>query len=158
MNGCPANIADNTAIVITGTTIYCTVVIRVLSTWCSDTRYSNCSTVDLDKYLQVKYQLLMKQNVFARAEQLSQEGNRHAFAERLDQDVLRAILSAEKKLRLYAEPAWSQELSNARKRVSRLSQRLSVLRTGLQPSDNSSIYSLPPLPRLFVRLKQTFAA
>ena len=33
---------------ITGTDIYCTVVIRVLSTWYSDIRYSDSSTVDLD--------------------------------------------------------------------------------------------------------------
>ena len=59
-------------------------------------------------------------------------GDRHAFAESLDSDILQASLIAEEqKTHRYREPAWSVELAEARKTVSILSKALSALRTGL---------------------------
>ena len=100
----------------------------------------------------MKYDLLEKQNAFTRAEKLQSEGNRHSFAERLDQDVLRASLTAEKRLKSYASPAWSNELSIARKQVTWLSKRLSAFKTGLFPTEDSPgppsspEASAPPIP------------
>ena len=50
-------------------------------------------------------------NVFNRAEQLTLPGNRHAFAERLDRDVVKTSLDAEKKTKHFGEPVWSVKLN-----------------------------------------------
>ena len=42
-----------------------------------------------------KYDLLLQHNAFARGDQLSQPGDKHEFAERLDRDVVSASLAAE---------------------------------------------------------------
>jgi exonuclease III len=95
---------------------------RMLQSW---------NVPQMTAYLRYKYDLLEKQNAFIRGERLTHLGNRHAFAERLDGDVLQASLIAEKKTHRYREPAWSVELAEARKTVSILSKTLSALRTGL---------------------------
>ena len=81
------------------------------------------------KYIQIKHKMLTACNAFERGNQLEEPGNRHAFAERLDSDVLRSSLSAEKRLKKYKDPAWSIELAEARKKVSILSKVLSMTKT-----------------------------
>ena len=85
-------------------------------------------------YIRHKYDLLEKQNAFNRGYWLTILGNRHAFAERLDKDVLDASLNAEKHTFRYREPAWSIELAEACKSVRILSKTLSAIRTGLNLS------------------------
>ncbi len=58
-------------------------------------------------------------------------GNRHAFAERLDSDVLKASLDAEHNTKQFREPEWSVALSQARRKLSILRKCLSMYRTGL---------------------------
>ena len=58
-------------------------------------------------------------------------GNRHAFANRLDQDVLAASLQAEKRIPQFDESVWSAALARARHYVSILTKQLTALRTGL---------------------------
>lgn len=55
------------------------------------------------KYIQLKHKMLTACNAFARGNQLENPDDRHTFAERLDADILRCSLSAEKKLRKYKE-------------------------------------------------------
>ena len=62
---------------------------------------------------------------------MTHPGDRHAFAERLDNDIREASLAAEKTLKLFGEPEWSVALAQARKKRKLLSQLLSVIRTGL---------------------------
>lgn len=83
------------------------------------------------QYLQHKFEFLTAHNVFRRAQQLLLPGNRHAFAERLDRDIVAASLAAEAKTRRYGDPAWSLALVKARQQVSLLSKCLSMARTGL---------------------------
>ena len=83
------------------------------------------------EYIQKKYDLLLQHNAFDRAERLTLPGNRDAFAERLDRDVLQASLSAEKACRRYGQPSWSVELSKARQKVVFLQKCLSMAKTGL---------------------------
>lgn len=68
-------------------------------------------------YIRRKYQILQQHNVFRRVERLLFLGNCHLFAERLDKDVVKASLAAEKSIRRYGEPQWSVELHRARKKV-----------------------------------------
>jgi exonuclease III len=82
-------------------------------------------------YLKAKYDLLLAKNAFARVVQLDQPGNRHAFAERLDKDIVAASLAAESKLKPCGEAAWSQALIEARRLVTILSMSLTMIRTGL---------------------------
>jgi exonuclease III len=96
--------------------------IRMLQSW---------NVPQVTAYIRQKYDLLQKQNAFVRGERLTTLGNRHARAERLDNDVLQASLIAERNTHRYREPAWSVELAQARKKVSILSKTLSALRTGL---------------------------
>jgi hypothetical protein len=56
-------------------------------------------------------------NAFIRGDQLTMTGNRHAVAKRLDNDVLNASLSAEKRIKKYKSPAWSVSLAKARETV-----------------------------------------
>ena len=85
----------------------------------------------LTQYIKEVYTYLLHCNAFARAARLSHPGNRHEFAERLDQDLLQACLVAEQKLKRYGEPAWSIELDQARKKVTLLKQTLTMIRTQL---------------------------
>jgi hypothetical protein len=87
------------------------------------------------KYIQLKHKMLTACNAFARGNQLENPDDRHTFAERLDADILRCSLSAEKKLRKYKDPPWSIELAEARRKVSILSKVLSMARTGLENID-----------------------
>ena len=92
---------------------------------------SASNKVQVSAYIRRKYELLQQCNAFERAIQLGNPGNRHAFAERLDRDVLTASLSAEADLPKFDEPAWSVELAHARRKVILLSKMLSVFKTGL---------------------------
>ena len=83
------------------------------------------------QYIKVKYDLLLAHNAFERGEQLHISGDRHEFAERLDRDVVRASLAAEKQMKKFGEPQWSVALDKARKNVTRLTKCLSMARTGL---------------------------
>ena len=82
-------------------------------------------------YIKELYELLEKCNAFNRARQLSLPGNRHAFAERLDADMVQSSLAAEKRIKRYGEPAWSVALDQSRKKLSILRKCLSMLKTGL---------------------------
>ena len=84
------------------------------------------------QYIKVKYDLLLAHNAFERGEQLRHPGNRHQFAERLDRDVVEASLAAEKTMKKFGAPAWSVALDKARKTVTRLTNCLSMARTGLE--------------------------
>ncbi|KAI2493592.1 hypothetical protein MHU86_20950 [Fragilaria crotonensis] len=56
---------------------------------------SSNNTQQVTEYIREKYRILFHHhNAFVRSVQLTQPGNRHAFAERLDQDVLTASLAA----------------------------------------------------------------
>jgi hypothetical protein len=63
--------------------------------------------------------------------QLTLPGNRHVFAERLDSDVLKASLDAEKRIKSFREPAWSIALSKARRKKVILKKWLTMHRIGL---------------------------
>jgi hypothetical protein len=56
-------------------------------------------------YIKLKYDLLLKHNAFAQGNQLTHLGNRHQYAERLDNDVVAVSLAAEPKLKNYGAPA-----------------------------------------------------
>ncbi|KAI2503535.1 hypothetical protein MHU86_10917 [Fragilaria crotonensis] len=91
---------------------------------------SSNNTQQVTEYIREKYRILFHHhNAFVRSAQLTQPGNRHAFAERLDQDVLTASLAAAAKVKKFGEPAWSVELAEARKQVVVLKKHLSALRT-----------------------------
>ncbi|KAI2509161.1 hypothetical protein MHU86_5280 [Fragilaria crotonensis] len=117
---------------------------------------SSNNTQQVTEYIREKYRILFHHhNAFVRSAQLTQPGNRHAFAERLDQDVLTASLAAAAKVKKFGEPAWSVELAEARKQVVVLKKHLSALRTHY---DHSSVLAremaqlstpvpLPPTPR-----------
>lgn len=76
----------------------------------------------------------MNRNGLRWAEQLSLPGDRHAFAERLDYDVLKASLDAEQKTKRFREPEWSVALSKARLKKGILTKWLSMHQTGLDHS------------------------
>jgi exonuclease III len=82
------------------------------------------------QYIREKYRQLEDCNAFRRGNQLMEQGNRHAYAERLDKDIIRASLSAEKKTQKYQSPAWSIALAKARTKVIVLTKCLSMARTG----------------------------
>ena len=83
-------------------------------------------------YIKFVYDYLQECNAFDRANQLSHPGNRHAHPERLDRDMLRASLTAEKKIQQrVGEAAWSVALDQSRKKVTILRKCLSMIRTGL---------------------------
>jgi hypothetical protein len=86
------------------------------------------------QYIKLKYDYLMSRNAHRRAEQLSLPGNRHEFAERLDSDVLKASLDAERRTKQFREPAWSVALSKARVKKILLKKWLSMRCTGLDHS------------------------
>lgn len=81
------------------------------------------------KYIKIKYDMLLAHNAFTRGDRLAESGNRHAFAERLDKDVLAASLAAEQQLQRFGEPVWSIKLDRARRTVVNLKKCLSMART-----------------------------
>ena len=83
------------------------------------------------QYIKTVYDLLKQCNAFERARQLTFPGDRHAFAERLDKDMVQASLAAEKRIKAYGEPAWSVALDQSRKKLSLLHKCMSKLRTGM---------------------------
>jgi exonuclease III len=96
-------------------------------------RASNVSQVT--QYIKLKYDLLQEHNVFERMQRLDHPGNRNEYAERLDKDILAASLAAEQQMKRYASPAWSLELVAARKKVTYWSIRISMLKTGLDQTE-----------------------
>jgi hypothetical protein len=82
-------------------------------------------------YIKEKYEYLRRCNAFERAKLLGQPGERHRYAERLDQDMLQASLVAERRIQRFGEPAWSLALDQARKRVAILKKCLTMVRTRL---------------------------
>ena len=63
-------------------------------------------------------------------------GDRHAFAERLDQDMLQASLSAERRTKKFGEPAWSLALILARTRARVLRKCLAMCNTRINMTDS----------------------
>ena len=63
-------------------------------------------------YIQHKHALLTTWKASDRVKRVQHQGNR--YAERLDKDMLLAILTAEERLPTLETPAWSQELAQAR--------------------------------------------
>jgi hypothetical protein len=88
-------------------------------------------------YIKELHDLIENCNAFNRARQLRLPGNRHAFAERLDADMVQSSLAAEKCIKRYGEPAWSVALDQSRKKLSILRKCLSMLNTGLDMTRNS---------------------
>ncbi|KAI2497605.1 hypothetical protein MHU86_16911 [Fragilaria crotonensis] len=62
-------------------------------------------------YIRRKYKILEDHNVFRRIDQLTWLGDRHAFAERLDKDVVEASLAAEKSIQRVGTAPWSVALT-----------------------------------------------
>jgi hypothetical protein len=91
------------------------------------------------QYIKAKYDLLLQHNAFARGNQLTQLGDKHEFAERLDRDVVSASLAAEQKMKKVGAPEWSIALDKARKEVTRLTKCLSMARTGLVNSNTTPV-------------------
>jgi exonuclease III len=87
------------------------------------------------QYIKAKYELLLAHNVFARAERMTSPGNRHAYAERLDKDIVSASLSAEQQMKRFGEPAWSVALVQARKKEAILSKCLTMARTNIDHTE-----------------------
>ena len=81
------------------------------------------------QYIIQKHAMLTSCNAFERADALEKPGHRHQFAERLDADVLRTSIIAERKTQRFREPSWSIELANARKTVSILAKALTMKKT-----------------------------
>jgi hypothetical protein len=103
-------------------------------------------------YLKIKYEYLKHCNAFERAERLTFPGNRHRYAERLDNDMVQASLVAEKKSKRYGAPAWSVALDQAQKRVTILKKGLSMARTHLNlnvivETSNAALNQPMELPR-----------
>jgi exonuclease III len=103
------------------------------------------------QYVKILYDLLLERNAFSRARQLRHPGNRHAFAERLDKDMVQASLAAEKRIKRYGEPAWSVTLDQSRKKLSILRKCLSMIRTGLNMTqviqdENAALHEPMTLP------------
>jgi PleD family two-component response regulator len=57
-------------------------------------------------YIRTKHAFLEQHNAFERSDRLTFLGNRHAFAERLDKDVVAASLAAERKTHRIRELDW----------------------------------------------------
>ena len=95
---------------------------RMLQSW---------NVQQVSAYNRKKHAILEQHNAFERSDRLTFLGNRHAFAERLDKDVLAASLSAEQQTKRTREPDWSVAIAEARKRVTILSKCLSAFKTGL---------------------------
>ena len=109
------------------------------------------------EYIRQKHQLLSHCDAFTRMEKLQLPGNRHAFAERLDTDVLNASMTAEKRIPKYDTPAWSVTLTQARQYVSILTKQLSAIKTGIDHHHtlDSELQSLPASNDISHNLPQT---
>ena len=81
------------------------------------------------QYLLEKHRIFEEKNIYERSKQLDSRGNRHDFAERLDNDILAASLAAERRTTRFEQPTWSLKLAEARRRVSLLQRILSMYRT-----------------------------
>ena len=92
---------------------------------------SATNAVQVTAYIRHKHEILVNCNAFERAQKLHQSCDRHAYAERLDSDILNASLAAEKRLPHFDEPAWSRDLALSRQKVALLKKQLSALKTGL---------------------------
>ena len=112
---------------------------------------SSTNHTQLTAYIRKKYELLHNCNAFERSRKLCDPGIRHRYAERLDADVTKASLSAEKALPRFGEPAWSVELVEARQRVTILTKCLSYLKTQRVPDEATqqtwrTQLSMPTIP------------
>jgi exonuclease III len=96
----------------------------------SKRRLTTSNLKNTTTYIEKAYELMQAHNVFNRAERLTYAGERHQLAEALDRDVTAACLSAESKLPVFGEAAWSQELAMARKRTYTLGKLLSNMKSG----------------------------
>ncbi|KAI2503122.1 hypothetical protein MHU86_11313 [Fragilaria crotonensis] len=88
------------------------------------------------EYINFKYEQFIGSNMFERSHKLSTEGNRHRFAERLDQDIVAASLAAERRITRFAQPDWSAELKTARDTAQILHKCLSSIRTHISMTDD----------------------
>ena len=93
------------------------------------------NTSQVTQYIKAKYDMLLAHNAFDRAAHLVAPGNRHAYAKRLDKDIVAASLAAEQQMKRFGEPAWSIELAKARKKESMLLKCLTMARTHLDHSE-----------------------
>jgi hypothetical protein len=100
-------------------------------------------------YIDQKYDCLEKHNVFERAERLSYLGNRHAFAERIDKDIVAASIFAGKALPQFGESAWSVALSTARRHVNMLSKLYSDMRRN-RPLEDTLCQARDTMPSTWV--------
>jgi hypothetical protein len=82
-------------------------------------------------YIRTKHELLVNCEGFRRSLRLTNPGNRHVFANRLDQDMLATSLQAEKRIPEFDYPVWSAALARARQYVSILTKQLTALQTGM---------------------------
>ena len=96
--------------------------------------FKSINVKQVTEYVKLKYTYLQGRNALNRAEQLNLPGSRAAFAERLDSDVLKASCDAERNIKQFQEPAWSQALSKARLSKIILKKWLTMHRTGLDHS------------------------
>ena len=72
----------------------------------SDRILHSSNVAQTTQYIKAKYDLLLQHKAFERGNQLTQPGERHEFAERLDRDVVSASLAAERQMKKVGEPAW----------------------------------------------------
>ena len=86
------------------------------------------NTRQVTEYIRQKFSALLACNAFERGERLTKDGNRHAFAERLDSDVTRLSLSVEKSITKFNTPEWSVALASGRKQEQILKKGLSLYR------------------------------
>ena len=73
-------------------------------------------------YIRARHELLVNCEGIRQSMRLMNPGNRHAFANRLDQDVLAASLQAEKRIPQFDSPVCSAALVRERQCVSILSK------------------------------------
>ena len=79
-------------------------------------------------YLRRMHSIIQSCNAYARGDSLENQGNRHAFAERLDSDILQASLASERSIPKFHTPEWSKALVTARSKASLFQKMLSCLR------------------------------
>ena len=111
------------------------------------------------EYIRQKHKLLLQCDAFNRTNKLSNPGNRHAFADRLDTDVLNASITAEKRIPKYDTPAWSVALIQARYYVTILTKQLTALKTGMDHHNTleTALKLLPASAEISHSLPQTIA-
>jgi exonuclease III len=87
------------------------------------------------QYILRKHELLSSANAFARAERLKRNGDRNLMAEKLDRDIVRASLVAEKGVTKFGTPMWSRALADARRQVLILKLTITQHKTGINLTD-----------------------